>query len=130
MKKLILLFILIPILELYTIIKAYQAVGFWATLMLLLLTGLIGYYLAKTEGRLVLRNIIKEIRQAHIPGDELLNGFCILIGGLLLLFPGMLSDLMGITLIFPGTRKYWKQYIIRKIEKIISKGYTNIVIKW
>ena len=52
--------------------------------MLLLLTGLIGYYLAKTEGRLVPRNIIKEIRQAHIPGDELLNGFCILIGGLLL----------------------------------------------
>lgn len=130
MKKLVLLLILTPILDLYILVKASQSMGFGATIMLIILTGFAGYYLARSEGKLIIRNINREMSQGNVPGDELLSGLSILIGGFLLLLPGIVTDVIGITMVLPGTREFYKQYIKRKIEKMINKGYTNIMIRW
>lgn len=130
MKKFVALFILLPILDLYILIKVSQIMGFSATVILIILTGIAGYYLAKTEGRLVIRNINNAMSQGNIPGNEILTGFSILIGGFLLLLPGIVTDIIGITMVLPGTRSFYKEYIRRKIEKMINKGYTKIMIRW
>ena len=130
MRKIVLLLILLPILDLYILIKASQTMGFGITVVLIILTGIAGYYLAKTEGKLVIRNINNVMSQGNIPGNEILTGFSILIGGFLLLLPGIVTDIIGITMVLPGTRNFYKEYIRRKIERMINKGYTRIMIRW
>ncbi len=130
MRKIVLLLILLPILDLYILIKASQTMGFGITVVLIILTGIAGYYLAKTEGKLVIRNINNAMSQGNIPGNEILTGFSILIGGFLLLLPGIVTDIVGITMVLPGTRNFYKEYIRRKIERMINKGYTRIMIRW
>jgi UPF0716 protein FxsA len=130
MKKIIPLLIITPILDLYILIKASQAMGFWTTVALIILTAIAGYYLAKSEGKLVISKINRELSQGNMPGDDLLTGLCILIGGFFLLLPGIVTDIIGITMILPGTREIFKQYARRKLENRIRKGYTNILIRW
>ena len=130
MRKLVLLVIITSILDLYILINASQAIGFGKTMLFIILTGIAGYYLAKSEGRLVIRSINREIAQGNLPGNKLLTGFTILIGGLLLLMPGIVTDIIGITMVIPGTRNFYKQYIKNKLQKIINKGYNNIIIRW
>lgn len=130
MRKIVPLLILTPILDLYILVKASQAMGFGNTILLIILTGVAGYYLARSEGRIIIRNINREMSQGNVPGDELLTGFCILVGGFLLLMPGIVTDIVGITMVLPGTRNAYKQYIKRYLQKMINKGYTNIMIKW
>jgi UPF0716 protein FxsA len=130
MRKLIPLLIIMPILDLYILIRASQTMGFGITILLIILTGIAGYYLAKSEGKLVIRNINKEMSQGNVPGNELLSGFCILVGGFFLLMPGIITDIIGITMVIPGTRNYYKRYIERWLKRLINRGYTNILIKW
>ncbi|MCF6461767.1 FxsA family protein [Clostridium sp. Cult3] len=130
MKKLIPLCILMPILDLYILVKASQSMGFGTTVLLIILTGIAGYYLAKSEGKLIIRNINREMSQGNVPGDELLTGFCILLGGFLLLLPGIVTDIIGITMVLPGTREFYKGYIKRWLEKMVGRGYTRIMIRW
>ena len=130
MKKIIPLLIITPILDLYILIKASRAMGFWTTVALIILTAIAGYYLAKSEGKLVISKINRELSQGNMPGDDLLTGLCILIGGFFLLLPGIITDIIGITMILPGTREVFKQYAKRKLEDRIRKGYTNIIIRW
>ena len=108
MGKLIPLIILMPILDLYILVKASQSMGFGPTIILIIATGVAGYYLAKSEGRLILRDINREMGQGRVPGDEIITGFCILVGGFLLLLPGIVTDIIGITMVLPGTREFIK----------------------
>ncbi|NMB07368.1 MAG: FxsA family protein [Tissierellia bacterium] len=130
MGKLIPLIILMPILDLYILVKASQSMGFGPTIILIIATGVAGYYLAKSEGRLILRDINREMGQGRVPGDEIITGFCILVGGFLLLLPGIVTDIIGITMVLPGTREFYKIYIKRWLQRLINKGYTNIIIRW
>lgn len=130
MKKIILLLILTPILDLYILVKTFQGIGFGTTILLVILTGIAGYYLAKSEGKLIIRNIKREMAQGNMPGDELLTGLSILVGGFLLLMPGIVTDIVGITMVIPITRNFYKQYIKNWLQKLINKGYSNIRIRW
>lgn len=129
MGKLIPIFILMPILDLYILVKASQSMGFGPTVLLIIATGIAGYYLAKSEGRLILKKINREMGQGNVPGDEILTGFCILVGGFLLLIPGIVTDIIGITMVLPGTREFYKGYIKRWLQRLINRGYTNIRIR-
>lgn len=129
MRKLVLLLILTPILDLYVLVKVSQTMGLGSTILLVILTGVAGYYLARSEGRIIIRNINREMSQGNVPGDELLTGFCILVGGFLLLMPGIVTDIVGITMVLPGTRNAYKQYIRKYLQRMINKGYTNIIIR-
>lgn len=118
--RLLLLFTVIPALELFLLIQLGRHVGFWPTAALVLGTGVIGAWLARREGLKVLRAVNAEMAEGRMPTDHLLDGLLILIAGAVLLTPGLLTDMAGFfLLVAPGRR------IIRSVvSKAISKRIT------
>jgi len=118
----ILLFTVLPALELAVLIKVGSYIGVGSTLLIIFSTGIVGAYLARMEGFAVLRNIQDSLAQGRLPTEEMLDGFMILCGGLLLLTPGFITDSFGFFLLIPWTRNIIKLWVRRKIEKMISDG--------
>jgi UPF0716 protein FxsA len=104
--RLALLFILVPLLELVLLVQMGRVVGLWPTLGLVLATGVAGAVLARLEGLRVLFQFQQEIASGRIPGQSLLDGLSVLIGGALLLTPGILTDLLGFSLLLSGPRRW------------------------
>ncbi|RKD33414.1 FxsA family protein [Thermohalobacter berrensis] len=127
--KLILLFTLTPLVELFFLIKLAQITSTWTTIGIVFLTGIVGAYLAKSQGKLILTRIKIELNEGRIPGNQLLNGLCVLIGGALLLTPGIITDVFGFMLVIPGTREIFKTIIRRKFKKMIETGNINIYFR-
>lgn len=120
--RLILLFTLAPLIELSLLIELGRHIGLGSTLAIVIVTGVIGAYLAKYEGFKVIYRIRQELRDGRIPAEGLIDGIIILAGGLLLLTPGLLTDTIGFLALIPVTRNYLKQYLKRKFkQKIDSK---------
>lgn len=124
--KLFLLFTVIPIVELYILFNIADAITWWYTLLIVVATGVAGSLLAKREGRMVIKNIQTELSYGLMPKRELINGLCILIGGILLITPGILTDIAGFTLIIPVTRKLYIKFITRKFKKIIDVNVIDV----
>lgn len=103
--KLLLLFTVVPAVELYLLIWLGQHIGAGSTVLIIIATGAVGATLAKREGLGVLRKIQEETLQGLPPGDRLIEGVLVLVGGVLLITPGVLTDLTGILLIMPWTRR-------------------------
>lgn len=122
LAKLFLIFTIIPIAELYLLIKVGGEIGALNTIIIILLTALLGAYLAKREGFNVIKDIQLAINQRRMPARELLNGLLVLIGGFALLTPGFLSDIVGITMLLPFTRKLYSLVIIHLINNRIRTG--------
>jgi UPF0716 protein FxsA len=101
---LVLLFIVVPIAELYVIIQVGQLIGLWPTLALLLADALLGSMLLRHQGRSAWRRFNEAIAQRRFPGKEVADGVLIVIGGTLLLAPGFLTDIVGLLLLIPPTR--------------------------
>jgi UPF0716 protein FxsA len=122
--KLFILFTVVPILELYLLIKLGGKIGAFNTIMIILATATLGAFLAKQQGLQTLRNIKTAVSEARIPGKELLDGLFILLGGFALLTPGFITDLIGISMLLPFTRilyiKLGKSYFDRKIKNKIT----------
>ncbi len=97
--RLFLAFTIIPLLELALLIRVGGWLGLGPTLALVLVTGIVGAWLARREGTRALRAIQAEAASGRLPGDELLHGFLILIAGVVLITPGVLTDLAGILLL-------------------------------
>ena len=127
--KLILFFTLTPIVELFILFKLAEVTSALTTIGLVLATGIAGAYLAKSEGRLIISKIKSELNEGRVPGDQLMNGLCVLIGGAFLLTPGILTDIAGFTLVLPGTREIYKAFIKRKFSKMIREGNVNIYFR-
>ncbi|MFN8162738.1 MAG: FxsA family protein [Solirubrobacterales bacterium] len=104
MFLLVALFILVPIAELYVIIKVGELIGLWPTLALLLADALLGSLLLRHQGRGAWRRFNAAIAERRFPGKEVADGVLIVIGGTLLLTPGFLSDIVGLFLLIPPTR--------------------------
>lgn len=130
MWKILTFIIVMPIIDLYILIKASQNMGFWTTVMLIIATGIAGYYLARSEGKVVISSINRELSQGRIPGDDLLTGLSIIIGGIFLIVPGIVTDIIGITMILPGTREIYKNYIKKRLEDKIRRENASLFLKW
>ena len=115
--KLILVFVLFPFIELAILVKLGTLVGLWYTLALCLSTGIVGASLARWQGLEVINKIKQNINSGRIPEQELFDGVCILVGGIVLLTPGLLSDAMGLLVLVPNTRKVFQIYLKRSLEK-------------
>jgi UPF0716 protein FxsA len=127
MKIFILIFILVPVAELGVLLFSGQTIGVWPTLILLIVTGLLGSYLAKKQGINTIRKVQEQIQFGRVPGNEILDGLCVLFGGILLLSPGFLTDILGLILLLPFTRTLIKPFILKLIRKWIDKNtFTNI----
>ena len=104
--RLLLLFTVVPALELYLLIQVGGAIGVLETIWLIVLTGVVGASLARREGMGVLTNIQAATAQGRAPTGELAEGGLILVGGLMLLTPGILTDLWGLLCILPWSRRW------------------------
>ncbi|HEX5983384.1 MAG TPA: FxsA family protein [Solirubrobacterales bacterium] len=122
MPFLIILFIVVPILELYVIIQVGQLIGVLPTLILLLADALLGSWLLKHEGRGAWRRFNEALAARRFPGKEVADGVLIVIGGTLLLTPGFLTDIFGLFLLLPPTRA-----VARRVLKRLTIGRFAVV---
>ncbi len=116
---LILLFTIVPALELMVLIEVGSVIGSFNTILIIILTGGLGAALARLQGFAVLRNIQKNLNEGRMPTDDMVNGVMIFAGGLLLLTPGFLTDTLGFLLLIPWTREIIKIIVKQNMGKII-----------
>ena len=110
---LVLLFIVVPIAELYVIIQVGELIGVWPTLMLLLLDAIVGSWLLKHEGRAAWRRFNQALAEKRIPAAEVADGFLVILGGALLIAPGFITDIFGILFLIPPTRALARKVLYR-----------------
>lgn len=125
MPILLLLFVVVPLVELYVIIQVGQEIGALWTIVLLLAISVVGAWLAKREGLGVFRRIKAQVDAGKVPGAELVDAFLILLAGALLLTPGFVTDVFGIALLLPPTRA-----LVRRVVRGHFKGRVDRVRRW
>lgn len=111
-----LLFLVVPLLELWVIVGAAHAVGLPLTLVVLVLVSVAGAYLVKWAGLGVLMRMQKTVRRGGVPTREVADGFLVLLAGALLLVPGFLTDIMALGLLFPPSRSVARRLLLRRYE--------------
>lgn len=121
-RILILIMIVIPAIEIWGLITVGRMIGAWQTFGILLLSGFIGAYLARREGKRVWALAKLQMSQRQVPTQSILDGICILAGGLLLLTPGFLTDLIGVMLVIPPTRTIFRMWLIVWIQRRFLRG--------
>lgn len=109
--KLFLAFTIIPFVELYILFQLADLTSPLITLAIVILTGILGAYIAKREGLFIFKKTQNQLAQGQLPKDTLIEGLCVLIGGILLLTPGILTDIFGFSLLFPLTRQLYRESI-------------------
>ncbi|CAH8716153.1 FxsA family protein [Paenibacillus thiaminolyticus] len=113
---------LIPALEIYGFLLVSGWIGGWNTFLLILLTSVIGAIIARYEAAQVWGEAQKQLQARQVPGRAVIDGLCILAGGVLLLTPGFFTDIVGFTLVFPLTRPLYRHYLLKWIEKKMKDG--------
>lgn len=113
---LLLLFVVVPIAELYTIIRVGASIGFLNTLALIIAVGFVGSWLVKREGMRTWVRFNQTLASGQIPAKEMVDGVLILGAGALLLTPGFLSDVFGILMLFPPTRAVLRGYVMKRVK--------------
>ena len=117
MNKILLLIIGIPLIEIYLFIKIGSKIGAFNTISLILITAVLGIYYARYEGLNTLKSGMSRIINNKSPLYEILSGATLAFASLLLIFPGFATDIMGLLLIFPPTRKLLFNFLSKKFPK-------------
>lgn len=112
--------------ELYILIEAGRIIGLGATIVLIMLTGAAGAWLARSQGLEILRRIQDETGRGQMPAATLIDGALVLIGGLLLLTPGFFTDVLGFSFLVPLTRGLWGRGLSVWLHKQINQGSVSI----
>lgn len=126
-KLLLLLFTIVPLAELYLLLLLGRLMGFWSTVVLVLVTGVLGAALAKSEGLRVLRQWQAALTEGRMPEEGVLGGLLVLVGGVLLITPGVLTDVTGLLLLFPPTRRLVAAFVMKRLERRIREGSVRVV---
>ena len=124
--RLILLFTIVPVLELAILIKVGTYIGVGPTILVVILTGVLGAALAKIQGLGVLRKIQDNLNDGIIPASHLFDGLLIFIAAALLLTPGLLTDATGFFLLVPYSRNFLKRWLRRKADEMIHSSNIHI----
>ncbi len=120
--RLILLFTIIPLIELYLLIQAGRYLGASTTIMIVLITGLIGGLLARSQGLSIHRQIRIDLQNGIIPTDSLIDGLFVLIAGALLITPGIITDVFGFTLMIPVLRGWLRNWLKERFRRKLESG--------
>ena len=121
MNSILFFIILIPIIEIYLLIKIGSEIGALTTIILILTTAVVGIYYAKYEGLNTLRSGFAQLSKNETPTYEIMSGAAIALSALLLIIPGFATDLMGFLLIFPLSRKFIFKNFFNKFKKQKTK---------
>lgn len=127
---LLIAFLAVPLLELWVIVQVGDVLGFWPTLVLLVVASVLGAVLVRREGGRAWRRFREALGEGRIPDDEIVQGALLLLGGALLLTPGFVTDLVGLALVLPVTRDPVAQLIRRRAVPVpfqVGSGMWNQV---
>lgn len=108
MIKFLLIFTLVPLIEIFVLIELGGIIGSWPTIILIASTGFMGVFLAKYQGIAVLYKMQMKLQAGELPAEQMFDGACMLVGGALLLTPGLITDVLGFSLLLPFTRIFYK----------------------
>lgn len=122
MRWLLLAFFIIPALEIGVFIWVGGIVGPWWVVMLILLSGIVGIALAKQQGYETWVKARQSINNHQVPTEQIIDSICILVGAVLLFAPGFITDIFGILLVLPLTRKPFKFAFLAWVQRKISQG--------
>lgn len=126
MLRLLLLFVLLPAVELALLIELGGRIGTAATLGLIVVTGIVGASLARQQGLGVLRRLQEESQAGHLPAGSLVDGVLILVAAALLVTPGILTDAFGFLCLVPGFRNLAKREIRRRFERAVREQRLDV----
>lgn len=124
--KLFLIFAVIPVIELAIFIKVGSFIGVTNTIIIVILTAMIGAYMVRLEGFGVMTRMQNNMQQGIFPADELISGIMILIAGALLLTPGFFTDILGFLMVFPLSRNHITKLVKQYLEKKINPNDIHI----
>ena len=125
-SKLFILFTVVPALEIYLLIEIGGKIGATNTFLVIILTGMLGAYYTRLCGFSVLTRFQQTVNEGRMPGQEIMDGAMLLVGGALLITPGFLTDFVGFSLLFPPIRDLIKSYILETIKRKIEQGDIEI----
>ncbi|MFO7951413.1 MAG: FxsA family protein [Bacillota bacterium] len=128
MVKFLLLFTLVPLIEVWILIEVGSIIGTAPTILLIASTGFIGVFLAKYQGITVLYKMQMDLQAGIVPAEQLFDGGCILVGGALLLTPGLITDALGFSLLLPFTRIFYKAAAQKYFSRQVEEG--NFQVWW
>ncbi len=120
--RLFLLCSIVPIIEIWLLIKIGRVIGALPTVGLLLVVSVTGAWLARSQGLRVVTDIRDELAAGRLPAAHLLDGAMILAGGILLLTPGFFTDFLGLFFLIPATRTLLKRWLRNRLERGLSRG--------
>jgi len=120
--KLFILFTLVPVIELWLLMRVGSVIGFFPTIGIVLLTGVVGAWMARIQGLSVISELNTSVAQGKVPGKELVNAVLVFVGGALLLTPGFVTDILGFLMIMPGTRDAISAFLMNYFSKKVQKG--------
>jgi UPF0716 protein FxsA len=120
--RLVLLFTLVPLLELFILIKLGTVIGALPTVLIVLITGGVGAYLARQQGSRVWWNIQAEMNEGRFPADNLIDGLLLLVAGAVLLTPGLITDVLGLAVLIPVTRAPIRRWIKKRLRSMAQTG--------
>ncbi len=124
--RLVLIFIIVPLMEILLLIEIGSRIGTLNTILIIVLTGILGAYMMRQQGFTILANIRANLSQGRMPTGELINGVLVLVGGILLLTPGFFTDAVGFVLLIPTTRGFVRKKIQLLIQRKIESGDIHI----
>ncbi len=124
--KLLILFIVVPIIEIAILVKIGTLIGFWPTMLIVIATGITGAMLARMQGFLVFNRIRTELQMGRMPAEELIDALLVLIGGILLLTPGLLTDLIGFLMLIHWSRKLLKKWLGKRFRQWVQSRKTTV----
>ena len=124
MALLVLLFIVVPIVELFVIIQVGEAIGVLPTIALLIADSVLGSVLMRSQGRAAWRRFVTAVEEGRVPHREVLDGVLVIFGGALLVTPGFVTDVLGIVLLLPPTRALVRGAVGRRLlpRVVVSFG--------
>lgn len=125
-KWLFVLFTVVPVVELYALIKIGNVFGALNTVLLLIGTALLGALLVRLEGLRTFNRVMGNLAQGSMPTEELVDGLFIFTAGVLLVTPGIFTDIVALFLLIPFVRTLMKRWLRRKFDRMIAEGRTRI----
>ncbi len=129
--RLLLLFTVVPLIELFLLVKLGTVIGVGPTVLIVLLTGCLGAVLARWQGLGVVRRLSRDLAEGKLPAEALIDGLLILIAGAVLLTPGLLTDVFGFFLLLPAGRRIVRRTVATRLTRRgASSGPEVIDVDW
>ncbi|MCP8617098.1 FxsA family protein [Salirhabdus salicampi] len=129
-RWLFLLIVVISALEIWLFILLGNITNVWVVLSGIILTGIIGAFLAKQQGLDTLRRAQNQLAYGRSPSEQIFDGICILIGAVLLFTPGFITDGIGFLLLIPYSRKLAKNWMKQTLRQMMNRGTVTVFRRW